>query len=1420
MTTAALAESATIGKQEAPAALAPHLWSRLVFGWVRPLVRSGFNCELCDADTFPLPRALRPEVVAAEIRVHWRRGSMPLAAALFAMQRGSVALAVAMNLVSATCRIAQPIALGRIIDYLDGGGVSEEEALWQCFTLLATSLLAGALQAHYFQLGRTHIGTRAVIACTSLVYDKSLRISASATSASARTACKDEGASGEGTNSKGAEGDQGTASEVNLISADAANLLEGAFWAIRTAEYVPIIAAAVALLFVHLGAGAACSGLLVLGLAVAAQSRLAKRQHGRSRRQMAITDERIRLTQQALQGIKLVKFGGHEGLYEARIAEVRARELVELRALRMLVAWNEFLTGATSLMVALAAFGTFVALEGALALTPKRIFVSIALFNLLRQPLTFVPLIVETVMKSCVSLGRMEKYLRSEEVRGNSGDEAEPETSDAALGHAAVAPEEVQLALSSGTAFGWPSTASHFSLTTETALELPPPEAASNSILCAVVGPVGCGKSTLLSALLSEVPALGAALDGPPKAVGSVAYAAQTPWIIQGSVRQNVVFSAEAGAGAAGKASFEARYQRCLSACALKADLAMLPAGDETVIGEKGVNISGGQRQRVSLARAAMANAQVVLLDDPLSALDARVAERVFSECICGLLLGRSVRAGDAEGADGVGGRARVVVLVTHQLSLLPRVDHVIVMNSGRVVAQGRFEELLQGGGAAADLLRKSENEEAPASGAAADDEPTSTPREASQRQEFAEDAVGVAPETDEKAGGLATAGAGTKQNGGVVVSGSLVVAEDRARGTVTADVVRAYVAFTGGNKFLVLVVLANLLVESTLAMSDWWLALWIEAGRAQAGEAPRVLGQAVPAPNDRSFVAVFMGGYAAWCLANAGFFLHRAVVFVKGCVRAAQKCHEQLLSGVLRAPLSFFDANPSGRVVNRFSADLFEIEQLLPRWIEHANQCLARVAMLVLACVTVLPWLLLLLPPMACVFLSVLRLYSRTFRQLKRMVQVSRSPLLSHFAQTIDGRVTVRAFSSQVKMRADFRSVLAEHLRAQYAMYSVQNWQAMRINTLGAVFTAATALLAVNSKGSIAPALAAFALNFSLSLSFYLLGLIFLVATTEATLTSCERILEYANTSSEAPHVLPDEEENDPQQQEGGHESWPTQGADITLTNVSVRYAPHLPLALCGVNMHVSGGGRMAGIVGRSGAGKSTLVAALFRVVEASAGTIEIGGVDIASLGLRKLRQALSVILQEPVLVGRSVRLNLDPHGQHDDGALWEALELASLGAVVKSLPGGLDAEVEEGGRNFSVGTRQLLCMARALVQRCRVLVLDEATSSLDQATDAAIQGMVRRHFLARGVTVIVVAHRLGTVIHADEIFVMEHGRVAEHGPPTELLQRGSGAFAKLVDAAGPHAAAKLRRQAASHPKEDQKSALEEEGEGVTQAD
>eukprot|EP00937_MAST-01D_sp_MAST-1D-sp2_P006278 g6278.t1 len=590
--TAATEESAASSNGMGP-------WARLCFNWVTPIVRTGYARELGQSDTFVLPKPLQPATVDAEVHNHYRDGTS-LRSALYNMQRRAVAVGVLMNLLAATCRVVQPVSLGYIIEYLDtevagsaAPRITLSGALAQCFVLLITSLLAGALQAHYFQLGRSHIGQRAVSACCLLLYEKSLRMSASVRAgggeangeasgeAGGEADGKDTG-QGQGKGKGGGSGGGEGAHELNLLASDAQNLLEGAFWAVRTAEYAPIIVASVALLFYHLGAAAA-AGLFVLVLAVVAQRRIAQYQHRCGRRQMGVTDERVRLTQQALHGIKLVKYEAHESFYGRRIAAARAQELKLLRRVRMCVAFNEFLTGATSLLVALAAFGTCAAIEGATSLTPKRIFVSIATFNLLRQPLTFVPLIVE---------------------------------------------------------------------------------------------------SSLLSALLRECPAVAAdaASDSGLAVVGSVSYAAQAPWIRQSTVRENIAFapgSAVGGGGAVADKEAQAHYRHVLSACGLGADLATFPAGDATVIGEKGVNISGGQRQRVSLARCAMARRQIVLLDDPLSALDSRLAERIFQRCVLELMLGRGRGAG-AGAVHASAGAARLVLLVTHDVALLPRVDHVI----------------------------------------------------------------------------------------------------------------------------------------------------------------------------------------------------------------------------------------------------------------------------------------------------------------------------------------------------------------------------------------------------------------------------------------------------------------------------------------------------------------------------------------------------------------------------------------------------------------------------------------------------------------------------------------------------------------------------------------------------------------------
>ncbi|CAI5512620.1 unnamed protein product [Closterium sp. Naga37s-1] len=957
---------------------------------------------------------------------------------------------------------------------------------------------------------------------------------------------------------------------------------------------------------------------------------------------------------------------------------------------------------------------------------------------------------------------------------------------------------------------------------------------------------VGAGKSSLLAGLLGEI----TRVAGSVSVAGHVAYTSQDPWILNATVRDNILMGAAGEAAAA--AVDEGRYQRAIDVCALRHDLAMLAGGDMAEIGERGINLSGGQKHRVALARAVYARADVVLLDDPLSAVDTHVGRHLFTECICGELAGTTR------------------VLVTHQLQYASHADVILVIRAGRVAAMGTFDELQARG---VDLALWDEKQQepheqrkatwqhglaaatSPAVITATAPEPIARSREAAHSPSSGRGSGG----TGEAAGGSSgsssgvaesdndltrpllpdsststhppasttapaarsgsagssggTAGGGKKQR----AVGQLVEEEGRAEGGVAAGVYWEYLRAWGGRAgwLMPVLVLAVFGVSQSLKVaSDAWLAVWTAKTSQGSSSAP-----------------FFLLVYSLATLATGLLSSLRGVLLALGCLTAARSLHSRLLARVLRLPMSFFDSQPSGRLLNRFTRDTEQMDLQLPDTLLSYLSCLFQVVFAILVIVIVTPPFLLPLIPLL-LYRRIQTVYIAASRELKRIDSLARSPIFAHFSETLTGLSTVRAFRRQAAFSARNSLNLDRTSQAYLAAMASNRWLGLRLELIGASSVFATACFCVvggvaaaaaaaaaagggsgSSTGSWAAGFAGLALTSALSITGYMNWMVRMNAELESQMNAVERILEYTTLPTEAPDVV--ESRRPPA-------DWPQQGV-IEAEGVVVRYRPELAPVLKGLTFSIRAGEKV-GVCGRTGSGKTTLTMALYRIVELSAGRIVIDGIDAASIGLWDLRSRLSLVPQDPVVFSGTIRWNLDPYtavagaggGEQEarngwnmegkgnggrvrgDVELWEALTQAGVADAVRALPGQLDAEVAEGGGNLSVGQRQLLCLARALLRRSHVLVLDEATSNVDTATDAAVQAAVRGGAFA-ACTVITIAHRLHTIVDCHRVMLLEDGQVAELDSPAALLQERSSRFSAFVDATMPREAAALRRIASA---------------------
>ncbi|KAJ1567224.1 Multidrug resistance-associated protein 4, partial [Cladochytrium tenue] len=858
--------------------------------------------------------------------------------------------------------------------------------------------------------------------------------------------------------------------------------------------------------------------------------------------------------------------------------------------------------------------------------------------------------------------------------------------------------------------------------------------------ISAVIGPVGSGKSSLLNAILGEMDGVGktrVALRSK-----KVAYCMQTSFIMSGTIRDNITF---------GQPYDGQWFKEVIAACAMERDLQLFSNGELTRVGERGVTLSGGQRARLALARAVYSKADVYLLDDPLSAVDTSVGRHLFEKCLTGILAGKTR------------------VLVTHQLQFARRCDSCILLDGGRVAAQGNYAEIL-------DSAQTS-------SFAAAIKELEAHPEAGLENDVDVDELVGgeksksVPVEDDSPAGAVSSKPPeSSEHNGKLPPEGE----ERSSTGSISWRVYLDY--FRSGASIPLGLFLFSLLVigEVTLVGTDYFLSRW-----------------SLFSPADQRNVA-YVGTFLAFGLGTLVISMGRAVMFFNVALNATMHLFRGMLHSVFRSPMKFFHDNPHGRLMNRFSKDLGLSDEMLPLTFFDFIQCAFMILGTLVIAVVVIPYILVSVPFIGVLFYYLRKYYLMTQRQIKRYEAVTRSPVYSNIPSTLEGLSTVRAFSSEKRFLDRFMDYQNENTRIFFCFLSSARWLGVRLDLLSAFFLAMIAFVAVGLRVANA-GLSAGVVGLLLSYALQLMGLLQWAvrqsAEVENYMVSVERILEYTTLPSEAPShtdVIPPE-------------NWPERG-DVELRNMSLQY-PSTPAPVLKNLAITFPAGAKIGVVGRTGAGKSSMLQALFRLVEPTpAGSIVIDGVETSKLGLADLRSRISIIPQEPFCFKGTLRYNIDPFGRYGDDAIWRALESVELARAVEKLPGRLDSAVEENGANWSVGERQLICLARATLRGSRLIVMDEATSAVDMRTDALVQRAVRSpdSGLFAAATVLTIAHRLQTVADFDRVLVLDAGQVVEFGPPHLLLAKrpdpAAGAwFAAMVAEMGQEAQDQVRAAAAA---------------------
>lgn len=861
-------------------------------------------------------------------------------------------------------------------------------------------------------------------------------------------------------------------------------------------------------------------------------------------------------------------------------------------------------------------------------------------------------------------------------------------------------------------------------------------KAYKNQLNC-IVGKVGSGKSALLQAMLGDLHKS----EGLVTVKGHIAYVAQGPWIMNATIKENILF------GSKFDPDF---YQRTIEACALLDDLAILPDGDNTFVGEKGISLSGGQKARLSLARAVYARADIYLLDDVLSAVDEHVGAHIIDNVLgdSGLLA------------------TKCRVLCTNSIPVLSHADSITMVSDGRIIETGTYSEVMENKSNIYSLLKEFGKRKSPSAPSISE---SSLPVSGSTTPTTIEDFENEQPipimKRRSSANTLRRASASSfkrihiddeEQN-----KRTKMTKEHSEQGKVKWEVYKEYARAC--NPVAVFFVFFFMVLASICSVSSgFWLKHWSEENSRTGSN---------------KNLGFYLGVYFAICISASLSSVTYTLILMIGCsIQAAKTLHRRMLNSVIRAPMQWHWASPIGRTLNRFNNDINRIDSMMARVFSQFFANSLSVTMTLAIIIYNTPPFLLLIGPLGFMYIYYQRYYLRTSRELKRLESVSKSPIYAHFQETLAGLSTIRAYGQQDRFSFINESSLDFNFKAYFPSISANRWLAVRLEFLGSVIILCASGLSILmiGTGHVTAGTIGLAMSYALQITQSLNWIVRMNVEVETNIVSVERVLEYSNLPAEAPPII--ENCRPPH-------GWPEDGA-IEFNHYSARYRPELELILKDINLKIKPKEKI-GIVGRTGAGKSSITLALFRIFEPSTGNIEIDTIDISKIGLSDLRHGLSIIPQEAQTFEGSLRDNLDPNHEHDDVELWRVLELAHLKTHVETnMEGGLEAIVAEDGANLSFGQKQLLAIARAALTRSNVLILDEATAAVDVETDQLIQKTIRDEFKDR--TILTIAHRLNTIIDSDRIAVLSEGRVVEFASPQALLKNKESLFYSLAKQGG----------------------------------
>ncbi|KAJ5908497.1 ABC transporter 7 [Penicillium taxi] len=1387
------------------------LLSLATFSWLDPLIWKGYKQPLELEDVWNLTPSQKAAGILSKFRRRQMKGS--LAWKLVRYFAGTILKQGAWTIFANMFVFVPSLLLMAILKYVEDPSSTTAHAAWlYAILLFSSAIIQGVADGQALYIGRKMgVQIRAII--IGEIYAKALRRKAGALTDAAKNDAKEPVAPKDAKKKKGffsfgrknknangdaeeavpkpkAEGEEddvqaNVGTIINLMAIDSFKVSEvGAYLHFLWASVPVQIIMAVTLLYRILGFSS-FAGIVLMVMMLPINLFIARQFNKVQNQILKGTDARIHATNEVLQNIRIIKYFAWEQRFQDIVNEKRKGELKALRKRYVLWSCAATVWYGTPILITFMSFFLYTAVEKK-QLTPSIAFPALSMFSLLRVPLDQLADMVAHVQECKVSLDRVDKYLNEDETEKYIQ-----------LHDSSVSDGPPRIGLENATlSWGTKPQSQTSSSTNE-----------SNSFrlinvdvdfpigrLSIIAGSTGSGKTSLLMAILGEMRLIegcvylpgGVAsraelpVDPETGLIDSIAYCAQEAWLVNDTVKENIIFATPYD---------EKRYRAVLKACALERDIEILDAGDQTLVGEKGISLSGGQKQRISLARAMYSSARHLLLDDCLSAVDSHTAKHIFRQALTGPLM-----------------ISRTCILVTHNVSLTaPSADHVVVLDNGKITAQGRPEDVAATGALGEEYVKSQ-------AGSRASSAPSVI------EIEDAEVANGVP-------NGTATIQKDEKDR----------MKEGKSEGNVQWSTISMYLRAMGHWYYWVVAISVFSLQQLGSVSTNLWIREWANAyqtkvnsqddsGRYAAvshlkpptfnvGSVSKMSSWVPPqlgiqssstTPDGEVNVTYYLGIYALLGFLYIGISLVREGVLFWGSIHASWKIHDRLLKAVMRAKFRFFDSTPLGQLMNRFSKDVQSVDQEVAPVAIGMLHSLASVIMIVILISIITPGFLIAGVFITLVYTALGAVYLNGSRDLKRLESVQRSPLYQQFGETLNGIVTIRAYGDGPRFIVDNHRRINSYNRPHFYLWASNRWLALRVDWTGALVSFFSATFVLLNVGKIDAGAAGLSLTYAVTFTENVLWLVRLYSEVQQNMNSVERVKEYLEVDQEADAVIL---ENRPTT------GWPTEGA-VEFSSYTTRYRPDLDPVLKEVSFSVKAGEKV-GIVGRTGAGKSSLALALFRGLEAEKGNILIDGVDIGSIGLRDLREAITIVPQDPTLFTGTIRTNLDPFGLFSDEEIFTALRRVHLigpnvsgnttpmtgstfidsnaadgvnDSVItvvenKNVFHNLESPVSESGSNLSQGQRQLLCLARALLKKPRVLMMDEATASIDYATDAKIQETLRE---LHDSTIITIAHRLQTIIDYDKVLVLDHGRVVEFDDPWTLINATDGSFRGMCENSG----------------------------------